>query len=115
MGARVASSPLRAWQSLRLEMTRVLTEECCSGPRVASGALLTAAWPPQMADFPLLEELEAVLFLSSIWAFEVFFSRVLGASPLLGQMLCGIILGPALLNIVPFVDAFIFLGRLGSE
>lgn len=41
--------------------------------------------------------------------------RVLRVSPLLGQVVAGILVGPALADIVPFADALKLLGKLGSK
>lgn len=67
-----------------------------------------------LENFPLLLELEVVLFLFSIWGAEASFSTVLRASPLLGQIIVGILLGPALADIIPFVSSFQLLGKLGG-
>ena len=63
--------------------------------------------------FPFYNEAAITLLFLSIYVAETFFSKVIHTSPLLGQLLAGVILGPACLNIIPFVEAFRFLGKLG--
>ena len=63
--------------------------------------------------FPFYNEIAITLLLLSIYATEQFFSKMLKTSPLLGQLLAGIVLGPACFNLIPFASAFRFLGKLG--
>lgn len=62
---------------------------------------------------PLIDEYSVIALFAVIWIFEKFFSTFLKASPLIGQIIAGIILGPPLLNVVPFPDAFRLLGKIG--
>ena len=63
--------------------------------------------------FPFYNEAAITLLFFSIYVTDRFFSKVIKTSPLLGQLLAGILLGPACLNIIPFVEAFQFFGKLG--
>ncbi|CAM9980890.1 unnamed protein product [Ascophyllum nodosum] len=60
----------------------------------------------------LENELLVVLLLSAVWAIERCCMYV-NASPIIGQILAGLIVGPALLDLIPFVEAFRLLGKLG--
>jgi Kef-type K+ transport system membrane component KefB len=64
------------------------------------------------AQMVLNDELSVVAFLAAVWLCEKACAR-LHVSPLLGQLLGGILCGPALLDFVPHVDAFRLLGMLG--
>lgn len=55
----------------------------------------------------------AVVFLSSIYAAGIFASRVLRMPSLVGEIFCGILMGPNLLNFVPNVEAFVMFGEIG--
>ena len=74
-----------------------------------------AALLVEMDEFPLVDEFSLILLFVVIWAFEIIFLNGLRASPLIGQILAGILLGPALLDIVPFVDALRLLGKIGGR
>jgi Kef-type K+ transport system membrane component KefB len=62
---------------------------------------------------PFVPEAGAFALIFTIFAFERVFSRWLKTSPLLGQLIAGVIVGPACLNLVPFAQAWRFLGKLG--
>ena len=66
-----------------------------------------------MATLPLQDDVIVIAFFAAIWLSELICNHVLKVSPLLGQVVVGILLGPAQLDIVPYVDAFMLLGRLG--
>eukprot|EP00484_Ammonia_sp_Unknown_P000784 CAMPEP_0197021680 /NCGR_PEP_ID=MMETSP1384-20130603/2627_1 /TAXON_ID=29189 /ORGANISM="Ammonia sp." /LENGTH=1130 /DNA_ID=CAMNT_0042449567 /DNA_START=117 /DNA_END=3509 /DNA_ORIENTATION=- len=53
-----------------------------------------------------------MLFMACLWFVGKFFSRI-GLPSLVGEILCGIILGPNLLNLVPYSDALIVIGEIG--
>lgn len=55
----------------------------------------------------------AMLYLAAIYGFGLIFERVLFCPALVGQIAAGIVLGPELLNIVPYVEAFVLLGEIG--
>lgn len=57
-------------------------------------------------------ELRLVLLLVVVWVTEVVCKR-LNISPIIGQILAGLVLGPALLDIIPYVKAFRLLGKVG--
>lgn len=61
----------------------------------------------------LQRELSVAALLGAIWALDHCFERVLRCSPIIGQLLAGIVLGPALLDAVAFPEAFRLLGTLG--
>ena len=56
-----------------------------------------------MANKDFLKIAEIGFFLACIWCFGRLF-RILDIAPLLGEILVGIILGPQVLNIVPFAN-----------
>lgn len=60
----------------------------------------------------LENELRVVLLLLVVWVSELLCKRLNG-SPIIGQIAAGLIVGPALLDLVPHVDAFRLLGKLG--
>jgi len=61
----------------------------------------------------LLEnELHISLFVATLWFSEKAFAKVM-LSPVITNMIIGMILGPPLLNIVPSPDGFALLGRIG--
>ena len=91
--------------------------------------------------FPMHHELVVTAFLCFVWALEKVFlryappaarcvlllrcltrrggvvvvlGRLLGASPLLGQVVAGVVAGPALLDLVPFTACFKFVGKMGG-
>lgn len=66
-------------------------------------------------NYPLLEELKIALLFWSIYVSDKLFGQALGVSPIIGQILIGMVLGPAVLDIVPFVDAFRVLGKMASR
>lgn len=45
---------------------------------------------------------------------DVYRRRFLQASPLLGQVVAGVVAGPALLDVIPYTAAFKFIGKLGG-
>ncbi len=55
----------------------------------------------------------AMLYLAGIYIFGFIFERVLFCPALVGQIAAGIILGPALADIVPYTEAFVLLGEIG--
>lgn len=60
----------------------------------------------------MLNELRLVFLLAAVWASEVVCKR-LNVSPIIGQILAGLVVGPALLDVIPYVDALRLLGKLG--
>lgn len=60
----------------------------------------------------LEDELSVVLLLLAVWITERGCRRV-NASPIIGQIAAGLVVGPALLDVIPFVEAFRLLGKLG--
>lgn len=65
-----------------------------------------------MVSHPLEIELRIVGFLFIIWACEKLTSA-LKFSSLLGSLIAGILLGPPLLDIVPFAESWQYIGQLG--
>lgn len=57
-------------------------------------------------------ELCVVLLLVAVWTTELACKR-LNVSPIIGQIAAGLVVGPALLDLVPFIEAFRLLGKLG--
>ncbi|CAM9285274.1 unnamed protein product [Scytosiphon promiscuus] len=57
-------------------------------------------------------ELRVVLLLVVVWTTELACTRM-NASPIIGQIAAGLIVGPALLDVIPYVEAFKLLGKLG--
>lgn len=55
----------------------------------------------------------SVFFLASIYAAGMLSSTVLKMPALVGEIFCGIILGPSLLNYVPYAESFVLLGEIG--
>jgi len=55
----------------------------------------------------------SIIFLAAIYAAGVFSSRILKMPALVGEIFCGILLGPNLLQFVPNVEAFVMLGEIG--
>eukprot|EP00300_Choanocystis_sp_HF-7_P026091 c28687_g1_i1.p1 GENE.c28687_g1_i1~~c28687_g1_i1.p1 ORF type:complete len:430 (-),score=83.79 c28687_g1_i1:7-1296(-) len=64
-------------------------------------------------ELPLKNDLIFVAFFAAVWASELVCSSLLRVSPLLGQVVVGLLLGPAEADIVPFTEALVLLGRLG--
>lgn len=62
--------------------------------------------------FPFHKELIWIGFFASVWIGEKVFLRC-KTSPIVGSILVGVILGPALADIVPFPEALSLLGKLG--
>lgn len=60
----------------------------------------------------LLNELRLVLLLVAVWTTEIACKR-LNVSPIIGQIAAGLVVGPALLDLIPYVEAFRLLGKLG--
>lgn len=55
-----------------------------------------------------------VIFLSAIYVSGEFFSRFLRMPSLVGEIFCGILLGPPLLEgFVPYPEAWVMFGELG--
>lgn len=55
----------------------------------------------------------AMFYLFCIYTFGLIFERVLFCPSLVGQIAAGIVLGPALADIVPYEAAFVLLGEIG--
>eukprot|EP01083_Nonionella_stella_P213377 769678_1 len=53
-----------------------------------------------------------MLFLACLWFIGKVFARC-GLPSLVGEIVCGIILGPNLLGFVPYSDALIVIGEIG--
>ena len=84
-----------------------------TAPSPSQGGSSSAA-DASMTTVPLqYQEAGVFVLIFTIFLMERLFERVLRTSPLLGQLLAGILLGPALLNIVPHAQAFRFVGKLG--
>jgi|EP00945_MAST-04E_sp_MAST-4E-sp1_P000517 Kef-type K+ transport system membrane component KefB len=62
---------------------------------------------------PFSKEAGALALAFAIFGFERLFSRIIKTSSLLGHLIAGIIVGPACLDIVPYAEAWRFLGKLG--
>lgn len=62
----------------------------------------------------LERELAVAGLLALVWAFEKVAERGLRTSPVLGQLVAGILVGPPLANLVPNVDALRLLGKVGT-
>lgn len=62
---------------------------------------------------PLGLELKMSGFLAAVWLFGALFRGPLAASPLLGHVSAGLLLGPALAGAAPFPAALKLLGKLG--
>lgn len=60
----------------------------------------------------LLDELRLILLLLAVWATELGCKR-LDVSPIIGQIAAGLVVGPALLDLIPYVEALRLLGKLG--
>jgi len=55
-----------------------------------------------------------VVFLTSIYVFGQIAKRVFGMPSLVGEIICGIVLGPTILeNFVPYPEAWVMFGELG--
>lgn len=55
----------------------------------------------------------AVVFLTAIYVSGQVFSRYLLMPDLVGEIICGIVLGPELLDFVPNPEAWVMFGELG--
>lgn len=55
----------------------------------------------------------AVIFLTCIYCAGQFVSRVLSTPALVGEICCGILMGPQLADFVPNPEAFVLFGELG--
>lgn len=55
----------------------------------------------------------SIVFLAAIYCAGVISSKVLKMPNLVGEIVCGIILGPPLLNFVPNAEAWVLLGEIG--
>lgn len=62
-------------------------------------------------EFPDL--FRTILYFACIYIFGQFASRLLKMPALVGEIFCGIILGPPLLNIVPNAAALVLIGEVG--
>lgn len=60
----------------------------------------------------LENELRVVLLLVTVWITELACKR-LNVSPIIGQIAAGLVVGPALLDLIPHVEALRLLGKLG--
>ncbi|CAM9257218.1 unnamed protein product [Choristocarpus tenellus] len=58
------------------------------------------------------EELKVIFLLTIVWFTEQGCKRI-NASPIIGQIIAGMIVGPALLDVIPYTDAFRLLGKIG--
>eukprot|EP00752_Nemacystus_decipiens_P016265 g14545.t1 len=58
------------------------------------------------------DELRLVLLLVVVWTTELACARA-AISPIIGQIAAGVVVGPALFDLVPHVDALKLLGKLG--
>lgn len=57
-------------------------------------------------------ELRIVLLLFAVWMTELACARA-AISPIIGQIAAGVVVGPALFDLVPHVEALKLLGKLG--
>jgi len=55
----------------------------------------------------------SIVFFAAIYAAGVVSSKLLRMPALVGEIFCGILLGPNLLQFVPNVEAFVMLGEIG--
>jgi len=55
----------------------------------------------------------SVIFLTAIYASGVASANFLGMPSLVGEIFCGILLGPNLLDFVPMESAWVLLGEVG--
>eukprot|EP00558_Chaetoceros_sp_UNC1202_P006423 CAMPEP_0197244998 /NCGR_PEP_ID=MMETSP1429-20130617/9929_1 /TAXON_ID=49237 /ORGANISM="Chaetoceros sp., Strain UNC1202" /LENGTH=745 /DNA_ID=CAMNT_0042705431 /DNA_START=63 /DNA_END=2300 /DNA_ORIENTATION=+ len=55
----------------------------------------------------------AMAYLCAIWTFGFLSEKILFMPPLVGQIFAGIICGHAVLDIVPYPEAFVLLGEIG--
>lgn len=60
----------------------------------------------------IVKELQLVLLLVTVWVTERLCKRV-NVSPIIGQILAGLVVGPALIDVIPHVQAFRLLGKVG--
>lgn len=58
------------------------------------------------------DELRVVLLLVSVWTAEQACTRI-NVSPIIGQIAAGLVVGPALLDLIPHVQAFRLMGKMG--
>lgn len=58
------------------------------------------------------DELRLVLLLAAVWSTERACKKI-SISPIVGQILAGLVVGPALLDLIPYVEAFRLLGKVG--
>ena len=65
------------------------------------------------AALPFAAEASSLLFVAVILFCGSVFERVFRTSPLLGQIVAGLLLGPSLWNVVPHPTAVALLGKLG--
>lgn len=60
------------------------------------------------------EELwQAMIYLTGVYVMGYIFDRVFYCPALVGQIAAGIILGPQLIDLVPYEEAFVLLGEIG--
>ena len=80
----------------------------------ASNATLNAtSCVAPTAAAPFVNEAKVLLLATALVLFSVLFERCFRTSPLLGQIVAGLVLGPALLDWVPFPTAAALLGKVG--
>ena len=54
-----------------------------------------------------------IVYFTAIYVLGQFASRVLRMPSLVGEIFCGILLGPPLANIVPNAEALVLIGEVG--
>ena len=55
----------------------------------------------------------SIVYLSAIYVSGQIAARFLRMPNLVGEIVCGILLGPPLADVVPYPEAFVLLGELG--
>ena len=55
----------------------------------------------------------SMIYLATIWVFGFIGERLLKMPSLVGQIFAGILLGPSLLDVVPYAPAWVLLGEIG--
>jgi len=61
----------------------------------------------------MLSELKVILFIFAVYFLEKVSLHICKSSPILGNILAGMLLGPCVADIIPHVDAFRLIGKLG--